>query len=114
MGSRVLEEVERLAKEWKYAKVLLKPKPLDNGWSNIRLERWYTNRGYKPSDPERPDVWTKAPKQYESPFLPADAILPMCPSGGTGRRHPSKKILKTLNSNSPIKEIRKTKQESLP
>lgn len=27
-GSRVLVEVERLAKEWRYAKVLLRPKPL--------------------------------------------------------------------------------------
>jgi hypothetical protein len=58
-GSRVLVEVERLAKEWRYAKVLLKPKPLDKSWSSKRLERWYSNRGYKPSDPERPDVWTK-------------------------------------------------------
>lgn len=58
-GSRVLVEVERLAKEWRYAKVLLKPKPLDKSRSSKRLERWYSNRGYKPSDPERPDVWTK-------------------------------------------------------
>jgi len=58
-GSRVLVEVERLAKEWRYSKVLLKPKPLDKTWSSKRLERWYSNRGYKPSDPERPDVWTK-------------------------------------------------------
>jgi GNAT superfamily N-acetyltransferase len=58
-GSRVLVEVERLAKEWRYANVLLKPKPLDKCWSSKRLERWYSNRGYKPSDPERPDVWTK-------------------------------------------------------
>jgi GNAT superfamily N-acetyltransferase len=58
-GSRVLMEVERLAKEWKYAKVLLRPKPLDKSWSSRRLERWYSNRGYKPTDPERPDVWTK-------------------------------------------------------
>jgi GNAT superfamily N-acetyltransferase len=58
-GSRVLVEVERLAKEWRYANVLLKPKPLDKSWSSKRLEHWYSNRGYKPSDSERPDVWAK-------------------------------------------------------
>jgi GNAT superfamily N-acetyltransferase len=60
IGSRVLEQVERLAVEWGYDKVLLKPKPLDKNWSRKRLERWYSKRGYAPSDPERPDLWTKS------------------------------------------------------
>lgn len=59
VGSRVLAEVERLAKQWKYSKVLLRPKSLDNRWSNERLREWYSKRGYKPEDPEREDVWTK-------------------------------------------------------
>ncbi len=59
VGSRVLAEVERLAKQWKYAEVLLRPKSLDKSWSNERLREWYSKRGYKPTSPEREDVWTK-------------------------------------------------------
>jgi GNAT superfamily N-acetyltransferase len=59
IGSRVLVEVERLAVEWGYRKVLLRPEPLDEIWSKESLERWYSKRGYAPPDPERPDVWTK-------------------------------------------------------
>jgi GNAT superfamily N-acetyltransferase len=59
VGSRVLAEVERLAKQWKYAKVLLRPKSLDERWSNERLREWYSKRGYQPMSSERNDVWTK-------------------------------------------------------
>jgi GNAT superfamily N-acetyltransferase len=59
VGSRVLHEVERLAKQWKYSKVLLRPKPLGGSWSTERLREWYSKRGYKPTSPEREDVWTK-------------------------------------------------------
>jgi len=59
VGSRVLAEVERLAKLWKYSRVLLRPKSLDNGWSDERLREWYSKRGYKPLSPEQEGVWTK-------------------------------------------------------
>jgi GNAT superfamily N-acetyltransferase len=60
VGSRVLAEVEIIAKQRKYAKVLLRPKSLDDSWwSNERLQEWYAKRGYKPENPEREDVWTK-------------------------------------------------------
>lgn len=59
VGSRVLAEVERLAKRWKYTKVLLRPKSLDESWSNERLRGWYAKRGYAPMSPDQSDVWTK-------------------------------------------------------
>jgi GNAT superfamily N-acetyltransferase len=59
VGSRVLAEVERIARELGYEKVLLRPKSLDKSWSNERLREWYSKRGYKPESSEREDVWTK-------------------------------------------------------
>jgi GNAT superfamily N-acetyltransferase len=68
IGSRVLAIVEKLAREWKYAKVLLRPKPLDATWSSERLEDWYSKRGYKPVSRDRTDVWTKAVVKVGHPF----------------------------------------------
>ena len=48
IGSRVLAEVERLAKKWGYSKVLLGPKSLDQRWSNERLREWYSRRATSP------------------------------------------------------------------
>ena len=59
IGSRVLGEVERLAKKWGYSKVLLRPKSLGERWSNERLREWYSKRGYKPEDRKREDMWIK-------------------------------------------------------
>ena len=41
IGSRVLMEVESLAKEWKYVGMLIRPHPLDEHWTTDRLNRWY-------------------------------------------------------------------------
>jgi len=56
IGSRVLAG---LAKKWGYSKVLLRPKSLDERWSNERLREWYSKRGYKPEDRTREDMWIK-------------------------------------------------------
>ena len=58
IGSRILLEVERRAREWKYIGVLLRPKPLDDYFSKERLNDWYSRRGYIPR-PDDPTTWTK-------------------------------------------------------
>jgi len=58
IGSRILMEVERLAKEWKYVGVLIRPHPLDEHWTSNRLNRWYATRGYKPRQDDS-TIWTK-------------------------------------------------------
>jgi GNAT superfamily N-acetyltransferase len=58
IGSRTLLEVERLAREWKYIGVLLRPKPLDDHWSSERLKVWYSKRGYRPRSDDL-TTWTK-------------------------------------------------------
>ena len=60
LQSRIIEPiVERLAKKWGYSKVLLRPKSLDERWSNERLREWHSKRGYKPEDRKREDMWIK-------------------------------------------------------
>lgn len=51
VGSRLLEEVEKMAVGLGYVQVNLTPWPLEDGISEEELIRWYKARGYS----ERPD-----------------------------------------------------------
>lgn len=58
VGSRLLKEVEFIAKNRGYEKVTLAPSPLDDGCSQAKLIRWYKSRGYE----ERPECASELEK----------------------------------------------------
>lgn len=48
IGTELLIEVEELAMQKGYSRVVLKPVPLDRTLTREELDRWYEKRGYKP------------------------------------------------------------------
>jgi GNAT superfamily N-acetyltransferase len=60
IGSRLLGEVEKIARSLGYEKVTLFPSPLDSGYPENKLIAWYRSHGYAP----RPDCPTELEKRF--------------------------------------------------
>jgi GNAT superfamily N-acetyltransferase len=61
LGSRLLGEVEGVAKALGYDKITLSPWPLEQGYSEEKLVAWYKRHGYA----ERPDCPTELEKSID-------------------------------------------------
>jgi GNAT superfamily N-acetyltransferase len=58
IGSRLRGEVENIAKRLRYERITLTAWPLEDGFSEAKLVRWYKKRGYK-KRPDFPDELEK-------------------------------------------------------
>jgi GNAT superfamily N-acetyltransferase len=56
VGSAILHEFERIAREERYSTVTLRPEPLDDSDDRLRLIRWYTRHGYKWADASQKEL----------------------------------------------------------
>ena len=61
LGSRLLGEVEGLAKALGYERITLSPWPLEHGYPEEKLIAWYKRHGYA----ERPDCPTELEKSID-------------------------------------------------